>query len=46
MQTELQDTKSQEYAEEFMAAVRADVGTEINDKAVKDLLARLNQQAQ
>ncbi len=43
MQTDLQEGKAQEYAAEFMAAVRADVGVEKDPKALAALLKRLRE---
>lgn len=43
MQGELQEGKSDEYAREFLAAIKADVGVSTNQKAVDSLLIRLRQ---
>ncbi len=43
MQNELQDALSQDYAQEFVAAVRADMKARRNEDAIKALKARITQ---
>ena len=43
MQNELQDALSQDYAQEFVAAVRADVKAKRNEDAIKAEKARITQ---